>query len=193
MLFLKVLLSILSFGFLAGAIGTVAYDIYLAFQLDRILRRNDRVPESESGDATGSAASSGASSDFPSLAQATSHAPVSAPRRIRWVIAAKLLALAAVTSLASKSLVVVPDGHAGVRVSQISGVRAGTLYPGTHLIFPLTERVVLYDVRDQVSSTAASPVPKEKLEILNVESREGLSVGLGLTARYRIGPAPLPP
>ena len=68
------------------------------------------------------------------------------------MIAAKLLALAAVTSLASKSLVVVPDGHAGVRVSQISGVRAGTLYPGTHLIFPLTERVVLYDVRDQVFS-----------------------------------------
>ena len=62
MLFLKVLLSIISFGFLAGAIGTVAYDIYLAFQLDRILRRNDRASESESGDATGSAASSGASS-----------------------------------------------------------------------------------------------------------------------------------
>src|SRR6201981_2598375 len=176
MLFLKVLLSILSFGFLAGAIGTVAYDIYLAFQLDRILRRNDRP--SESGGTTGSAASSPASSDSPSLTQSMRRAPVSAaPRRIRWVIAAKLLALAAVTSLASKSLVIVPDGHAGVRVSQISGVRAGTLYPGTHLIFPLTERVALYDVRDQVFSTAASAAPKEKLEVLNVESREGLSVG----------------
>ena len=42
MLFLKVLLSIVSFGFLAGAFGTAAYDIYLAFQLDRILRRNER-------------------------------------------------------------------------------------------------------------------------------------------------------
>ena len=51
MLFLKVLLSIISFGFLAGAIGTVAYDIFLAFQLDRILRRNDHAPKSESGDA----------------------------------------------------------------------------------------------------------------------------------------------
>ena len=69
MLFLKVLLSIVSFGFLAGAIGTVAYDIYLAFQLDRILRRNDHAPKSESGDATGSPASAGASSDSPSLAQ----------------------------------------------------------------------------------------------------------------------------
>jgi len=195
MLFLKVLLSILSFGFLAGAIGTVAYDIYLAFQLDRILRRNDRndsAPKSESGDATGSAESSAATSSTPAPAQSTSRAPISAPpRRIRWVIAAKLLALAAVTSLASKSLVVVPDGHAGVRVSQISGVRAGTLYPGTHLIFPLTERVALYDVRDQVFSTAASTAPKEKLEVLNVESREGLSVGLALTVRYRIDPARL--
>ena len=107
------------------------------------------------------------------------------------MIAAELLALAAITSLAGKSLVVVPDGHAGVRVSQISGVRAGTLYPGTHLIFPLTERVVLYDVRDQVFSTAASTAPKEKLEVLNVESREGLSVGLALTVRYRIDPARL--
>ena len=192
MLFLKVLLSIISFGFLAGAIGTVAYDIYLAFQLDRILRRNDSVPESESGGTTGSAASSGASSGSPSLAQSTLRAPTGAPqRRIRWVLTAKLVALAAVTSLASKSLVVVPDGHAGVRVSQISGVRAGTLYPGTHLIFPLTERVVLYDVRDQVFSTAASTAPKEKLEVLNVESREGLSVGLALTVRYRIDPARL--
>src|SRR5580700_5463209 len=192
MLFLKVLLSIISFGFLAGAIGTVAYDIYLAFQLDRILRRNDSAPKSESGDATGSAASSGASSGSPSLAQSTSRAPISAPpRRIRWVIAAKLLALAAVTSLMGKSLVVVPDGHAGVRVSQVSGVRAGTLYPGTHLILPLTERVVLYDVRDHVFSTATSTNPKEKLEVLNVESREGLSVGLALTVRYRIDPARL--
>ncbi len=158
MLFLKVLLSILSFGFLASAIGTVAYDIYLAFQLDRILRRNDRPSESESGDTTGSAASSGAASDSPALAQSTSRAPISAPRRrIRWVIAAKLLALAAVTSLASKSLVVVPDGHAGVRVSQISGVRAGTLYPGTHLIFPLTERVALY-----APSSAASIARKRR-------------------------------
>src|SRR5246127_5597631 len=104
MLFLKVLLSILSFGFLAGAIGTVAYDIYLAFQLDRILRRNDRPSESESSGTTGSAESSGATSSTPALAHSTSRAPISVPRRrIRWVIAAKLLALAAVTSLASKS------------------------------------------------------------------------------------------
>src|SRR6266404_7292262 len=122
MLFLRMLLLIASFGFLAGAIGTVVYDIYLGFQLDRILRRNDRAPESEPG---GTTAPSGPST----FAQPTSRGPSGGrPRRIRWVIAAKLLALAAITSLAGKSLVVVPDGHAGVRVSQISGVRAGTLY-----------------------------------------------------------------
>jgi regulator of protease activity HflC (stomatin/prohibitin superfamily) len=197
MLFLRMLLLIASFGFLAGAIGTVVYDIYLAFQLDRILRRNDRAPESEPGGTTApgtsSAGPSGTSSGPGAFAQPPSRGPSGGqPRRIRWVIAAKLLALAAITSLAGKSLVVVPDGHAGVRVSQISGVRSGTLYPGTHLIFPLTERVVLYDVRDQVFSTAASTNPKEKLEVLKVESREGLSVGLALTVRYRIDPARLP-
>ena len=115
MLFLKVLLSVLSFGFLAGAIGTVAYDIYLAFQLDRILRRNDRVPESESGGtADAGTSSSPASSDSPSLAQSTSRAPISAPRRrIRWVIAAKLLALPLSRRLRARVLSLCPMGTRG--------------------------------------------------------------------------------
>ena len=39
MLFLRFLLMVLSFGFIAVAIGVVLYDVYLAFELDRILRR----------------------------------------------------------------------------------------------------------------------------------------------------------
>ncbi len=106
MLFLKVLLSIVSFGFLAGAIGTVAYDIYLAFQLDRILRRNERAPKSESGDVTDAGtSSSSASSNSPSLAQPISRPPISAPRRrIRWVIAAKLLRLLLSRRLRARAL-----------------------------------------------------------------------------------------
>jgi len=189
MLFLRMLLLVVSFGFLAGAVGTVVYDIYLAFELNRILRRNDRSP-SEAGGAPESLGGSGSGSAAPPASRPAVGA--SEPRRrIRWAIALKLVALAAVTSLAGKSLVVVPDGNAGVRVSQISGVRAGTLYPGTHLIFPLTERVVLYDVRDRVFSTAPGANPKEKLEVLKVEAREGLSVGLAITVRYRIDPTRL--
>ena len=45
-------------------------------------------------------------------------------------------------------------------------------------------------------ATKSSPqlrctAPKEKLEVLNVESREGFSVGLALTVRYRLDPSRL--
>jgi regulator of protease activity HflC (stomatin/prohibitin superfamily) len=185
MLFLRLLLLIISFSFLAGAIGTVAYDIYHSFELGRILRRNDRSDDLR----VDRPAESAAAPPPPRLPQAP---PRTSPRRpVRWTLAAKLLAIAALTSLSAKSLVVVPDGHAAVRVSQISGVRPGTLYPGTHLIFPLTERAILYDVRDHVFSTAAIAAPKETLEVLKVEAREGLSVGLAVTVRYRIDPTRL--
>jgi len=75
-----------------------------------------------------------------------------------------------------------------VRVSQISGVTPGTLYAGTHLVVPLTERVETFDVRDRVFATSATEGPREKLETLTVEAREGLSVGLAVTVRYRIDP-----
>ncbi len=52
--------------------------------------------------------------------------------------------IAALAMLAGASIVVVPDGHAAVRISQISGVRPGTLYAGTHFIAPLFERVELF-------------------------------------------------
>ncbi len=172
MLFIKFLLLFAAFGFLACAAGMVLYDVYLAFELSRILRRGERPAE-------------------PAPPVETS-ARVSAwprPRRvIRWDIAAKFLAIAALTGFAGSSIVVVPDGEAGVRVSQISGVLPGTLYAGTHFIVPLFDRVVLYDVRDKVLSTAASEGPHEKLEVLIVEAREGLPVGLAVTVRYRIDP-----
>ncbi|MGA8143825.1 MAG: SPFH domain-containing protein, partial [Candidatus Acidiferrales bacterium] len=160
----------------------VAYDIYLAFELGLILRRNERPTESEPAPATGAPPTASAPPRF---------SPTRPRRQIRWTVAAKLIAVAAVTSLAGKSLVVVPDGEAGVRVSQISGVRSGTLYPGAHLILPLIERVAIYDVRDKVFSTAAIASPKEKLEVLNIEAREGLSVGLAVTVRYRVDPTRL--
>jgi regulator of protease activity HflC (stomatin/prohibitin superfamily) len=200
MLFLRLLLLIVSFSFLAGAIGTVAYDIYLSFELGRILRRNDRLndrPTESAAAPLAPGASESVTAAAPPPPRLPQAPPRTTPRRpIRWTFAAKLIAIAAVTSLAAKSLVVVPDGHAAVRVSQISGVRPGTLYPGTHLIFPLTERAVLYDVRDHVFSTAAIAAPKENLpkehiEVLKVEAREGLSVGLAVTVRYRIDPTRL--
>jgi hypothetical protein len=49
MILMKVLLLLICFGALTGAVGTVIYDIFLAFELDRILRRGEREEKSLAG------------------------------------------------------------------------------------------------------------------------------------------------
>ncbi|MGH9776392.1 MAG: SPFH domain-containing protein [Candidatus Acidiferrales bacterium] len=161
MLFLKYLFLIVGFGLFGTSCGLVLYDVYLSFELERLLRR-------------------GGSEAAPAQRR---------PRRpIRWRHAAQIAGVGFFAFLLAQSIVVVPDGEAGVRVSQISGVVPGTLYPGTHLIIPLVERVALFDIRDHVYMTAAVPNSKEKLELLTVEGREGLSIGLAVVVRYRVDP-----
>ena len=173
MLFLKFMLLLVGLGVLAIAAGIVLYDIFLAFELDRLLRRSDEPAKVADQDAT----------------PASRTTPTSPGRKpIRWQAAARLAMIAALSMLAGASIVVVPDGRAAVRISQISGVRPGTLYAGTHFILPLFERVDLFDIRDRVFATSATEGPHEKLECLNVQAREGLSVGLAITVRYRIDP-----
>ncbi|MGB0034736.1 MAG: SPFH domain-containing protein [Candidatus Acidiferrales bacterium] len=174
MLFLRYVFFAVAFGFLGAAAAVVLYDIYLAFELDRILRRGERTDQTAQA------------GDTPALAPPAPRPKVR--RAIRWTIAAKLVAVAAISSLTGASIVVVPDGEAGVRISQISGVRPGTLYPGIHFIFPLITRVQLFDIRERVFATAAAEGPHVKAEILTVEAREGLEIGLAVSVRYRIDP-----
>jgi regulator of protease activity HflC (stomatin/prohibitin superfamily) len=187
MLFLRFLFFAISATFVAVAVGLVIYDVFLAFELGRLLRSDERPPgkgeEGQSSETPVSAA--------PAAALGVIQSPVRIARTrraIRWAAAAKLVAVAALLSLAASSILVVPDGEAAVRISQISGVRPGTLYAGTHFILPLIDRAQLYDVRDKVFSTSAAEGTREKLEVLNVETREGLEVGLAVTVRYRIDP-----
>ncbi len=207
MLFLRLLLFVVSFGFLGVAVAIVLYDIYLAFELNRLLRLGERAPKDVATNQV--AETPGENAPLPTGAGGTPSpgaasafaAPVSRPafylrprsagprRAIRWSTAAKFVLFAALSSLVGKSVLVVPDGYAAVRVSQISGVRPGTLYAGTHLIVPLVQRGQLFDIREKVYSTAASENPRDKgLEVLTVEAREGLSVGLAVTVRYRVDP-----
>jgi regulator of protease activity HflC (stomatin/prohibitin superfamily) len=183
MLFLRFLLLLASFGFLASAAGVVLYDIFLAFELNRLLRRRDGAAEPGQPEQTGPVSP-------PAQLTATQRAALGARARrvIRLNMAAKLVLVAAATALAGKSIIVIPDGAAGIRVSQLSGVRPGTFYPGTHFVFPLLERAVLFDTRDRIFQTASAVGPREKSEVLNVEAREGLEVGLAVTVRYRLDP-----
>ncbi|HEY6465361.1 MAG TPA: SPFH domain-containing protein [Candidatus Acidoferrales bacterium] len=173
MLLIRFLLILTAFGFLACAAGLICYDIFLVFELDRILRRSPNAAASpEAGELP-----------LPALPR---------PRRaIRLNMAVKLVIAAVVSLFLGKSIIVIPDGHAGIRVSQMYGVLPGTLYPGTHLIFPLFDRVQTYDIRDQVFATAAVAATKEQREVLTIDAKEGLAIGLGVTVRYRVDPQKL--
>ncbi|MGB8523608.1 MAG: SPFH domain-containing protein [Candidatus Acidiferrales bacterium] len=188
MLFLRFLLFVLSVSFVVVAAGLVIYDVFLAFELGRLLRPHESASKKDEAAQT---------SETPDLGAAAvaARGPIQAPvriartrRTVRWAAAAKLVAVSAFLSLAASSILVVPDGEAAVRISQVSGVRPGTLYAGTHFILPLIDRAQLYDVRDKVFSTSSAEGTREKLEVLNVETREGLEVGLAVTVRYRIDP-----
>jgi hypothetical protein len=53
-----------------------------------------------------------------------------------------------------------------------------------HFVTPLVDSVALYDTREQVYSTAASATAKSENEVLVVQAREGLNIGLAVSVRY---------
>jgi regulator of protease activity HflC (stomatin/prohibitin superfamily) len=166
MLVIKYALMILGVGLFSSAGSLVIYDIYVSEQLRRLLGRNtgpEGLPETS----------------------LLSHRPL-AP--IRWGLAQRLLLAAILPLLTALSIVVIPDGWAGVRISQIGGAQPGTLYPGVHLITPLVDSVALYDTREQVFTTVAEETPKSANEVLTVQAREGLNIGLAVSVRYRLDP-----
>src|SRR6202040_4046545 len=114
---------------------------------------------------------------------------------IHWRNSLALALLASGPILLALSIVVVPSGMAGVRISQTSGTLPGTLYPGAHFITPLAETVALFDTRDQLFATGALENSAQeqsrtnmKSEPLKVPAKEGLTVGLAITVRYRLDP-----
>ena len=116
-----------------------------------------------------------------------------APVAVRWRTSLALLMLAWGPLLVAFSIVVVPSGMAGVRVSQTSGTVPGTLYPGAHMVIPMVEDVALFDTRDQIFTTGDMEIPKPsagglptKPQLLDVQAKEGLTLGLAITVRYRL-------
>ncbi len=153
---LKWLLMAAGFAMFGTAAGVVAYDVYLAMQFQKLMGSGE----------PGAAGLAGTR------------------RPMRWPLAMKLSGWAWAPLLLALSMAFVPEGSGGVRISQISGVQQGTLYPGIHLIVPLVQRLAVYDLRDHLFTTAAAT----KSEILTVQTREGLTIGLAISVRYRLDP-----
>jgi len=111
---------------------------------------------------------------------------------VRWRTAVALFMLAWAPLVISAGIIIVPAGMAGVRISQTQGTLAGTLYPGVHFVVPMVERVDLFNTRDQLFTTgiAEDGLAKgaAKGEPLNVQTKEGLPLGLAITVRYQIDP-----
>jgi regulator of protease activity HflC (stomatin/prohibitin superfamily) len=162
MLALKYLLTMCGLGMIFGAVCILTYDLYREVLYRRALE--------------------------------TPGGAVSArPLAIRWRTSLALAMLAWGPLLVAFSIVVVPSGMAGVRVSQTSGTVPGTLYPGAHMVVPLVEDVALFDTRDQIFTTGISEGGKNaagnvagKSQLLDVQAKEGLTLGLAITVRYRL-------
>jgi len=164
MLLLKYLLMWGGIGMIALAAGILAYDFYLEMKY-----RQERA----SADA----------------------GPLPPVPQVRWRTSLALVLLAWGPIVLSLGIVVVPSGMAGVRVSQTSGTLPGALYPGAHFVVPLAESIVLFDTRDQLFTTgtiedvgSAGSGKGTKSQLLNVQAKEGLTLGLSITVRYRLDP-----
>lgn len=114
------------------------------------------------------------------------------PSPILWKGPVALALVACIPLLMAGSMVVVPSGMGGVRVSQIGGTEPGTLYPGLHFVTPMIETVHMFDLRDHLFTAgivdAGKPGTKNNM---TVQSREGLNIGLAVTVRYRLDPSKL--
>src|SRR5580692_9213159 len=163
MLALKYLLITGGLGMILVAMSILAYDLYRELMYRRAL----------------SAAPTGTLPPLPQL---------------RWRTSLALALLAWGPLLLAFSIVVVPSGTAGVRVSQTSGTLPGTLYPGVHFVTPLVEEVALFDTRDQIFTTGTTEDGRTagnvtaKSQLLDVQAKEGLTLGLAITVRYRLDP-----
>ena len=166
MLALKDLLIVAGVMFLAAAVTITLYDLWKMFEQRRKLPENaDGVTEME-------------------------------PVPIRWRGSVLLIMAACLPWLIADSIVVIPAGMGGVRVSQIRGTLPGTLYSGAHLVMPLVDSVQMFDLRDKLFTAGViegvPPVSDKKVAMaiqpLDVQSKEGLNIGLAITVRYRLDP-----
>jgi regulator of protease activity HflC (stomatin/prohibitin superfamily) len=162
MLALKYLLITSGLGMIVAAVCILTYDLYREMLYRRLLE----TPGGAAG---------------------------AAPVTLRWRTSLALVMLAWGPLLVAFSIVVVPSGMAGVRVSEMSGTVPGTLYPGAHMVMPLVEDVALFDTRDQIFTTGDSETVKPsasglptKPQLLDVQAKEGLTLGLAITVRYRL-------
>ncbi|HUB20178.1 MAG TPA: SPFH domain-containing protein [Acidobacteriaceae bacterium] len=164
MLALKDVLIVMGVVLLAVAVGIALYDLWQVLDYPRKLAR----------------------------IAARGEPPVEAPPEpgpVRWQTSVGLGLAACLPLLFAGAIVVIPAGMGGVRVSQIRGTLPGTLYSGAHFVPPLLDTVQLFDLRDKLFTAGGAASPgSPAAHLLDVQSKEGLDIGMAITVRYRLDP-----
>src|SRR6185437_11851036 len=163
MIALKMLLTVVGLMLIAAAVAMPLYALWLRIQNARKRKANDGDLFLESG-----------------IVEAE-------PEPIAFRMPIALALAGCLPLLIANSMVVVPSGMGGVRISQIGGTEPGTLYPGLHFVTPMIETVQLFDLRDHLFTAGVVDAGKPGLKNeMTVQSREGLNIGLAVTVRYRL-------
>jgi regulator of protease activity HflC (stomatin/prohibitin superfamily) len=173
MLALKLLLTITGVLLLAVAIGIPLYALWLRLQYTRRKSAADKTAIE------------------PGSSQTGPRPWIEEPESLAWRTPVALGLVATLPLLVAQSIVVIPSGMGGISISQIGGTQPGTLYPGVHFITPLIDTVEIFDLRDHLftagnAQQGAKGAPQKGA--FEVQSREGLNIGLGVTVRYRLDP-----
>ena len=174
MLALKYLLMLVAVSSIAATLIMMGYDLWLVIRFRRHLAR----------DLEGTGAPVALEAGRPE------------PRPFRWRVFLGMTAIGCVSLLLANSIMVVPSGMGGVRVSQTRGTLPGTLYSGVHFVTPIVEQLQTFDLRDKLFTTGmvedgAKVNVTSRPGSLDVQSKEGLSMGLAITVRYRLDPRKL--
>jgi regulator of protease activity HflC (stomatin/prohibitin superfamily) len=171
MLALKDVLLVVGVVLLAVAVGVALYDLWQVLDYPRKLAR----------------------------VAASGEPPAETPEEpgpVRWQTCVGLGVAACLPLLLANGIVVIPAGMGGVRVSQLRGTLPGTLYSGAHFVTPLVDSVQVFDLRDKLFTAGVvegpTAVSDKKVSMamqpLDVQSKEGLDIGLAITVRYRLDP-----
>ncbi len=171
MLALKDVLIVVGLVVLVAAVGIALYDLWKVLDYPRKLARLAEASEEGSKEM------------------------VTEPGPVRWQTCVGLGVAACLPLLIGDSIVVIPSGMGGVRVSQMRGTLPGTLYSGAHFVTPLVDSVQMFDLRDKLFTAGVVEglaVSDKKVAMamqpLDVQSKEGLDIGLAITVRYRLDP-----
>lgn len=113
------------------------------------------------------------------------------PSTLSWIplVGGALVLILLATVL--QCLLVVPAGARAVVFNSLTGLKPQPLGEGLHLLLPVVETPILYDVRTQTYTMASQRSESQSLgdDALKVLSADGQQITLDVSVRFRLDPA----